>query len=159
MDFSRRKFLGAGVLCQEIPLRPPWAQAESLFQEACTRCGDCVRHCPEGILIQDNASSYPSVDFAKGECTFCGDCVDACPSTALQRHEAEPWPYKAKLNHRCLTEQQVVCLSCAEQCEVSAISWQHQAKKVSKPIINIELCTGCGACVASCPTQAIEVKS
>lgn len=158
MDFSRRRFLGVEVLHQTMPLRPPWAQPETDFQHNCTRCGDCVAQCPEKILIQKTAASYPSVDFSRGECTFCGDCVEVCATTALNMNQTIAWPYQAQVSKRCLTEDNIVCFSCAEQCEVGAIDFA-PSSTVSKPIINTNLCTGCGACVAPCPTQAIEVKA
>jgi len=157
VEQARRQFLMMGLNKKATPLRPPWALDEEAFHHACSRCGDCLEKCPEGILVREGINGYPIVDFKRGECTFCGDCVTACPTTALSRNQASPWTVKAKAGDRCLAIQQVLCTTCAEQCEAGAIRFTARAVVVAQPEINTEICTGCGACVAPCPTQAIEV--
>jgi len=158
MNFARRQFLGMGVVAQHSPLRPPWALVEQRFQEYCIRCTDCITICPETILIQESLGSYPRVDFTKGECTFCGDCVTACPTKALSAPQHIPWSCHAHVTSRCLTEKNIVCLSCAEHCDAEAIQFPPIAQQVAKPKVNHAQCTGCGACVAAWPSQAIEVN-
>jgi len=155
---TRRQFLWMGLNNRVIPIRPPWAIEENAFQNDCTRCGDCISSCPEKILMREGVNGYPFVDFKRGECTFCGDCAKACPSTALDRSKSPAWLIKAHVTDSCLTKQQVLCMSCADQCDVRAIRFTPVAGAVSQPEINIDDCTGCGACVASCPTHSIEVK-
>jgi len=154
---ARRQFLGLGLKDKATPLRPPWALAETSFQDACTQCGDCLVKCPENILVQETVGGYPRVDFTQGECTFCKDCVDVCPTTALNGELQSPWFVKAKINEKCLASQHVVCNTCGEQCEAKAIRFVPALGGVSLPSIDLESCTGCGACVGPCPTQAIEV--
>jgi len=157
-DMARRQFFKGTRKNETFPLRPPWSLAEEQFQEACTRCGDCLASCPEGILHREDPNGYPIVDFKSGECTFCQKCVGACPSSALSLSQAEPWPAKAYVKKQCLTLQGVICSTCAEQCELGAIHFKPSLGKVSEPELNTDVCTGCGACVASCPVQAIEVR-
>jgi len=156
-DLNRRGFLKMRSDTRMHPIRPPWALAENAFQDACTRCGDCIETCPEKILIREGVNGYPRVDFKRGECTFCTDCIEHCPTMALNRSQSFPWMIKAHIDDSCLAAQQVICTSCAEQCEVGAIYFTPRAGAVSQPQINSHACTGCGACVASCPAQAIEV--
>lgn len=153
---SRRQFLKFNSKHKALPVRPPWSIEEHAFQDACTRCGDCLSACPENILIREGVNGYPVVDFKRGECTFCGDCVTACPTTALS--SADAWTLKAVFGETCLPKQQVICTTCAEQCEARAIVFSPVVGAVAQPEINLAACTGCGACVAPCPTQAIEVK-
>ena len=155
---NRRQFLNVAHNNMPRPVRPPWSIDELPFQDACTRCGDCISSCPEMILIREGADGYPTVDFKRGACTFCGECVRACPTTALAGPETTVWAIKAQVGDACLARQQVICTGCAEQCEARAIRFRPRIGAVAEPEINNDACTGCGACVAPCPTQAIEVR-
>ena len=157
-NLNRRQFLSMGRNRKTHPVRPPWAIEEDAFQKACTRCGDCISSCPEKILIREGLNGYPKIDFSKGECTFCSNCVQGCPTTALNRSQSPAWLIKAQVTDSCLAAQQVLCMSCADQCDVRAIRFTPVAGVVSQPEINSADCTGCGACVAACPVQSIEVK-
>ena len=159
LDMQRRQFLKGTWKDKAVsPLRPPWAIQENLFQEACTQCGDCLGSCPEGILKRESPQGYPMVDFTLGECTFCQKCVDICPTSALDKMLAQPWSVKANINEQCLAMQSVICTTCAEQCEAGAIHFKPKLGQVAVPELNTNACTACGACVAPCPTQAIEVR-
>lgn len=154
---SRRNFLRGKVSTHAAQLRPPWAGAESEFTALCTRCGDCARTCPTRIIKQGDAG-YPTVDFALGECTFCGNCAAACQPQALRRNEETPaWRIRAKIGETCLANRQVECRICGEQCGENAIRFSPQLGGVSLPQLDGDRCTGCGACVASCPVRAITV--
>lgn len=155
---SRRNFLRGRVSTHAPQLRPPWAQAEAAFTAACTRCGDCARACPTRIIKQGDGG-YPTVDFSLGECTFCGECVTACQPAALSRPEptATAWAIRATISEGCLAKRQVECRICGEQCAESAIRFRPQIGGIAQPELDPGKCTGCGACVAPCPTQAISI--
>jgi len=157
VDYRRRDFLRGKIKPQAVPLRPPWSIGELDFLEACTRCGECLEHCPEKVLFPDSDRGYPHINFTVGECSFCGRCVDICPTGALTRMLAPPWTAKARVTAGCLAARQVVCLTCGELCETEAIRFDTQAGNVARPVIDSGRCTGCGACVAPCPTKSIEV--
>jgi len=157
-DMKRRHFFKGTRENETFPLRPPWALDELLFQDACTRCGDCLGSCPENILQREGPNGYPVVDFKLGECTFCRACVDICPTPALNKTQTLAWSAKANIESQCLAQQGVICTTCAEQCEVGAIRFKPRLGKVSEPELNLDACTACGACIAPCPTQAIEVR-
>jgi ferredoxin-type protein NapF len=154
MQFLRGDFTGK----QQI-LRPPWSVDEALFVELCTTCGDCIRVCPTGILTKGRGA-YPVVDFTNGECEFCEKCVAACKPLAL-RYNNEPgeqsWQVKALISNKCLAQQGIVCRSCAEQCEPRAIVFTLSAGSAPQPLITIDKCTGCGACLSSCPVNALSI--
>lgn len=158
-DLKRRNFLRGRVSGSESPLRPPWALADVEFLDACTRCGDCRDVCEEGIIVT-GSGGYPEISFASGECTFCGNCVSACEAGALlqdENRQTEPWIYKAHIQANCLALNSVVCRTCADACDVSAIRFAPQSGGVSPPAISLASCTGCGACVSVCPVSAVQV--
>ncbi len=91
---SRRQFLWGDFKSRQAPQRPPWALAEALFINACSRCGDCVPVCPTRIIVI--VRGFPEVDFKRGECTFCGACAAACKDKALLDSETQIWPWAIK---------------------------------------------------------------
>lgn len=140
-----------------MPVRPPWALAEDDFVARCTRCGDCLGACPTGI-IEKGRGGFPLVSFAAGECTFCGKCVEVCKPAALVRAEGKaPWSIRARIGEACLALQGVVCRSCGDRCEPRAIRFRLAPRGVARPELDSGACTGCGACVAVCPADAIAM--
>lgn len=138
-------------------MRPPWALAEEAFIDRCTRCGDCLKACPTGILAAGDGG-YPSVDFKHGECTFCGDCAQACqPKAILRNEEAPTWPYRAHIAPSCLAERRIECRVCGDYCADNAIRFSPQLGACPIPEIDANRCTGCGACSAPCPANAIAI--
>ncbi len=155
MNLSRRNLLFGRRPQAPSPPLPPWASP--LFFDLCTHCGDCATACPSQI-IKVGDDGFPKVDFSYGECTFCGDCVSACQRNALDQNLAEPWQIYAQIDGSCLAERGVDCRICGEACDEQAIRFQLAIGKVAQPIVNPEQCTGCGACVAPCPSQSIRLE-
>ncbi len=146
---------------KQLPIRPPWSITEAKFLSACiSECRSCEQACPENIIMLGRGR-YPYVDFTKGECTFCERCVDACKYSALEKSvNRQPWHVKAMINmDSCITSQQVVCRSCEESCEVTAITFTPKLGGVASPALHTEDCTGCGACISVCPSQAITTQN
>ncbi|MCL6416073.1 ferredoxin-type protein NapF [Aestuariirhabdus sp. Z084] len=158
VDQSKRSLLRGKRSAVSFPVRPPWSQTEPQFIDLCSRCGDCLPNCETGILVKGDGG-FPTVDFSRGECTFCQHCVSACKTGALSASITPPWQLKAQINPLCLTHQQVVCRSCADQCETRAIRFTPVSGEVAKPLITADLCTGCGACFDVCPTRAIQLTN
>ncbi len=165
-NFLRGRFSMPPQVPSVPPLRPPWARAEAEFLRLCTRCGDCVRACPTGIIVgaADASDASPKVDFSRGECTFCGDCRRVCPSGALQpaadaggNGAPLPWTLRADIGVSCLGHQRVECRVCEDQCGVAAIRIRPRIGGAGIPEVDFERCNGCGACVAPCPVGAIAV--
>jgi ferredoxin-type protein NapH len=76
-----------GHLC---PLGAFWALAGRVarvrvgFDDAsCTRCGDCLKACPEPRVLNFNEAARNG--FVKpGECTNCAACIAVCPESSLR---------------------------------------------------------------------------
>jgi ferredoxin-type protein NapF len=132
------------------------------FLEKCTRCAECIQVCPTGLLMAGQGG-FPEANFKPGQavdgCTFCGECLKVCQQAALQQHpEQAPWAYRITIGDSCLTRQGVVCRTCGESCELGAIRFKPQLGGVSLPQLLLEACSGCAACLADCPTQAIHMN-
>ncbi|MFT4836937.1 MAG: ferredoxin-type protein NapF [Psychromonas sp.] len=133
----------------------PWIQNVDLFLKNCTQCDQCISACPEKIIVKGDGG-YPNIDFTVGECSFCGQCADICQEQIFISIKQSPWLKKAQIDESCLAYKNVYCRSCSESCEAQALTFQIGLSAV--PEINLDLCTGCGACVAPCPTASVLIK-
>lgn len=60
--------------------------------DRCTKCGDCLRVCPEAHVINFKQAAAKGF-IASGECTNCGRCAAVCPENAIRfamRFQAKP---------------------------------------------------------------------
>jgi ferredoxin-type protein NapF len=100
------------------------------------------------------------MNFQKGECDFCHACADACGTGALgwrDDPQQSVWSLAASIQMECITYQGVVCRSCGEHCDAAAIRFEPVVGRGLMPKIELERCTGCGACVSVCPVKAIRM--
>lgn len=174
---SRRVLLAvaAGAGCAAVarssyqdkarPLRPPGALEELTFRGVCTRCGNCVRACPSGIVAQDLGPNgwasllTPVLHFRKDYCREdCVKCTEVCPSGALTRVSRE-----GKTSMRlglprvdmsvCRLGEDRECSVCRSRCPYNVIRYVFSETDYTlTPHLDREKCTGCGACEAACPT-------
>ena len=156
VETSRRAFL-RGSFTETRPdqpraPRPYGAVSEAAFAEACTRCGDCARACPEQLIRRDSAG-LPVLVFADTACTFCGACTEACETGALVA--GTPWAWRADVDASCLSASGVQCRACEDFCDAQAIRFRLQTAGRALPQIDTEASTGSGACLAPCPTGAL----
>ena len=156
-QMGRRYFLGMSRYTEEKPC-PPYSIGKVEFSDVCTGCGDCVSACTEKILRISERSRLAVVDFQAGSCSFCEACVDACREGALVKTEEAPWAMKAIISSSCLSYQKITCRACADFCEVRAIRFHPGLGGQQIPDLDNEACTGCGACLASCPNGSIEMR-
>jgi ferredoxin-type protein NapF len=155
VSLSRRNLLRGRAGAAGLPLRPPGAISETLFTDKCTSCGDCIAVCPQHIVFE-GSGGYPEVDFRQGECTFCNRCIDVCPEDVLLPTIQPPWRLELRISASCLAQRQVVCQTCGDACEVEAVHFRPQLGSVAVPRIDQDVCTGCGACIAACPENALK---
>jgi len=143
-------------------LRLPWAWPNA-FADGCTGCGDCVTACPEGIVALDG-TRHAFVDFQRGGglCSFCGACADICSEPIFLAPELRavtpPWTLHIAIGDGCLTREGVMCQTCKDACADGVIRFAYTAGRVAQPVVDLDRCTGCGACVAPCPASAIVIS-
>lgn len=156
---SRARLLRGNVKVAPPPLRPPWAlRGAKAFDTACDGCGKCAPAC-EIDLIALGADGKPFVSFADMGCNFCGACADACPTGALRRDdESAPWDHVARIGASCLSYGGVECRMCGDHCPAGAIAFQPLGRGRWLPSVREADCSGCGACVAPCPSRAITMN-
>ena len=153
---------------------PPGALKKGLFSLKCSRCGNCVRKCPTGILLFPNIDTKtpslplvpqtPIVDFTKGKGYCASDCVQCgqvCPTGAIRKintHEKSKYPIarlQIDLQH-CMLYYDQECSICRRECPYEAIDivWSEE-EYLSLPVVDSVRCVGCGRCVLSCPGEPI----
>lgn len=150
---SRRALLRGYRQPLAIEFQPPWTGDD--FTDVCTRCGDCVAACPEQVLAPGDGG-FPQVVFRGEGCTFCGECVDSCGEPVFDLGR-EPFQWRAEISNRCLALNDIHCQSCQDACEPGAIRFRPRLGKPPEPVVSSDICTGCFACAAVCPQDAISL--
>jgi len=134
---------------------PPYYDKKEDFLK-CSECEtkDCLIACDEKIIQIQNG--IPTLNFSNSGCTFCDECANACQLGVLKAEFK-----KEKINaemiinpKKCIAWNQTICFSCQDICGESAIIY----KGMFNPVIDLDMCTGCGFCISVCPTDAIETK-
>jgi len=182
-NISRMQLLRGDIKGKKNPFRPPWAIPENYFVDFCTRCDKCIDACFDELIVKGRGG-FPQMDFKRGGCDFCEDCLNVCETSALKkipvtnnnntnnsssdsdnkelsREESflPPWHIKAYIDlTNCLSMNATICRSCGESCDDEAIKFNLKLGGIAEPVMNIDNCTGCGACFSVCPVQVIELK-
>lgn len=133
---------------------PPYVSAGATFHE-CKSCDAmCVNVCEEKI-IATNQDGVPYLDFSANGCSDCHKCLEACTPNVLN----DPQRFIQAKAHisamSCMSHHDTICFSCKEPCLENAIVFEG----MFRPIIIPDKCTGCGYCVALCPSAAITMSA
>ncbi len=149
-------------------IRPPGCGNENDFLKLCIKCGKCIQACPH-IALQPviHANEFdqgtPCLRTGSSFCRFCKDfpCIAACPTGALSpKGNLHKIGRAEALSQRCLRSNGIECEACRAICSrtFNAISF---AESNQPPVIDGDLCSGCGACLTVCPVtpdRAIILK-
>lgn len=156
-----------GVPKRPAEVLPPGAVDRELFNRLCVGCDACVAACPEKCIVPSmslKTFGQPKMDFRRGHCRLAcpQKCAAACPAGALriqdyvERRDLHMGHAIWKKDLCLRSTEQVPCTACSRKCPVKAI-------KIVEgfPVIDKEICIGCGACEHVCPARpmpAIFVK-
>ncbi|WP_244494345.1 MULTISPECIES: ferredoxin-type protein NapF [unclassified Ensifer] len=150
---TTRRGLFLGRQAERRRVLPPGVTLESLT--ACTGCGQCVEKCPTQIIVL--LDERPSLDFSGGECTFCGGCARACPEQVFAAEAVTRLAHVVAIGDGCLARNNVACQSCRDACPQQAIRFRPRTGGPFLPEVDVDSCTGCGACIGVCPVGAIGI--
>ncbi|HNV86948.1 MAG TPA: 4Fe-4S binding protein [Candidatus Omnitrophota bacterium] len=172
----RRRFRGgAGVSAGTGGLiRPPGALPEEAFVDRCVRCGNCMKVCItnglQPVMLESGAGGIwtpqlvPEIGYCEYQCTLCGN---VCPTGAIPKLAPE---VKCRTSlgvavvehHACIAwANHEECIVCEEHCPVptKAIKLQEEiydGRKILKPVVDKDLCIGCGLCQHVCPVRPVR---
>ncbi len=171
------------VKATSLILRPPGALDEKDFLATCIKCGMCVEECPfDTLKLAKPGDNKPlgTPFFIPREipCYMCTDipCVPVCPTGALdiksvQNKEAKLDISKAKMgvavvdDNSCIAFWGIQCDACYRACPLlgEAITIEYSKNERTgkhaflKPIVHIDVCTGCGLCEKACVTEKAAI--
>lgn len=149
-------------------LRPPGTENEESFLDSCIRCRACANVCEAGCIqffsLQDSTelAGTPYLDPRYRACNLCMNCTDVCPTGALDHIIRDLEVIKKEVNmgkaivmeSNCLAFNGRICGVCHDACPVDAIALVEK----SRPIVNEDLCIGCGRCEERCPQYPTAIK-
>ncbi len=157
-------------ITKRVPLlRPPGAISEQKFLQACSRCDECIHACPKDAILRAPKKmgflvfNTPYIDPMRNPCVMCVDlpCIAACPDDALlpvQELTDVNMGYAILDKKKCQAYGDTFCQQCVIDCPVPGAIYQVE----DKPIVDKNICTGCGVCMRSCSTVniplAIKIK-
>ncbi|MBO4469185.1 MAG: 4Fe-4S dicluster domain-containing protein [Bacteroidales bacterium] len=150
---------------RETPLVPPGAESVKRFYDRCTGCQLCVSNCPNGVLKTSTDLGHllqPRMSYADGYCRpECNVCGTVCPAGAIEplakfEKLAVSWGVAHVYHKDCLQRQGTDCLNCVRHCPVGAIRVVTNRAGRQMPVVDEELCIGCGACENLCPVRPIS---
>ncbi|HEX3020569.1 MAG TPA: 4Fe-4S binding protein [Chitinispirillaceae bacterium] len=150
-------------------IRPPGSTPEPDFLSRCIACGECMKVCPNhalgpcGFLDGIGRIGTPKLIAQKGFCKDnCIACSNVCPTGALFPVSAEDKPF-VKVGtaivdtSKCLSWRGIRrCMVCESVCPYNAITLEEvglESEPKSGPMVNMDLCMGCGKCEKYCPVS------
>jgi len=154
-------------------IRPPGSVEEREFLRRCVKCGECMKVCiTNGLQPTFMQAGFegiwspllvPRIGYCEYNCTLCGQ---VCPTDAIEHLDVET-KQKRKIGlafintNRCLPYAfKRSCIVCEEHCPTSPKAIVFEPKTISTdngdvelkmPIVDPELCIGCGICEYVCP--------
>jgi len=154
---------------QLLPVFPLGAMNVERFKSKCTGCMLCAQRCPSKIIIPsigsiDGSPILPVLNFKDNYCLEnCVVCSQVCPTGALQevrveeKNNTKMASLKLDLTACQIVAEGLECAICAEICPLHAIEMQRiPDQKYPVPVVNQNLCNGCGKCLFRCPVKKRE---
>ena len=124
-----------------------------------------MSNCPNGVLKTSTDLEHllqPTMSYADGYCRpECNTCSTVCPAGAIEplakfEKLTLSWGVAHVYHRDCLQRQGIDCGNCVRHCPVGAIRMVTNRAGRQVPVVNEELCIGCGACENLCPVRPIS---
>lgn len=152
---------------RKIPLVPPGARSAKNMTQHCTACQLCVSVCPNNILRSSNRLAtlmQPEMSYERGYCRpECVECSQVCPAGAIKPittadKSAISIGLAVWIKENCIVNRDdVQCNNCERHCPTGAITLVDRdpgyIDSLKIPVVDKELCIGCGACENLCPAR------
>ncbi|NOQ31941.1 MAG: ferredoxin-type protein NapG [Helicobacteraceae bacterium] len=170
------------VTASKLMLRPPGALPEADFLKTCIKCGLCVEACPFDTLLlakpgEDKPLGTPYFTPRTVPCYMCTDipCVPICPTGALNEESVTTDGVLdinsadmglAIIDHEsCIAFWGIQCDACYRACPLlgEAITIEYAKNERTgkhafmKPVVQGDVCTGCGLCERACVTEKASI--
>jgi len=149
------------------PVLPPGAGDKETFSALCSRCYACVNVCPTRILTVDFPRDAdmgrwfePEMDAYNGTCQeSCNNCTQVCPTAAIKKLSFED-KHRTQIGVAQVFKEKCIawcekdyCVVCIEFCPYKAIEDTTSESGYPRPVVNPEICRGCGICQNACPVS------
>jgi ferredoxin len=152
---------------RKTPIIPPGAQSSRNMNVRCTACQLCISACRNRVLRPSGKLStlmQPEMTYESGYCRpECTECSQICPNGAIQPVTV---PQKTGIaigqavwiKENCIVNtDDVQCNACQRNCPTGAIMQVARdpglGKSLKIPVVDKEICIGCGACEYTCPAR------
>ncbi len=170
------------VVASQLTLRPPGALEEEDFLKTCIKCGMCVEACPFDTLQlakpgDNKPLGTPFFTPRDIPCYMCPDipCVPVCPTDALDITKVSTENRldinKAEMGtavvdtKNCIAFWGIQCDACYRACPLmdEAIKLEYEKNSRTgkhaflKPVVDSDVCTGCGLCEHACVTEKAAI--
>jgi len=152
---------------RKTPILPPGAISARNMKDHCTACQLCVSACPNNILNPSGkllTFMQPEISYERGYCRpECTECSRVCPAGAIKPitkadKSAISIGMAVWIKDNCIVNtDNVQCNNCERHCPTGAITLIDRDPEYSDslkiPVVDKELCIGCGACENLCPAR------
>ncbi len=150
---------------RQTAVLPPGSDNARHMKIHCTGCQLCVSACPNNILRPSNKFStfmQPEMSFERGYCRpECTRCSEVCPTGAIRRitpvEKSSIQVGRAVwIKENCVVNRdEEPCTACERHCPTGAITLisRNNDDKLKIPVVDTEICIGCGACENLCPSR------
>jgi len=130
----------------------------------------CITNGLQPVTLESGARGVwtpqlvPEIGYCEYHCTLCGN---VCPTGAIPKLQPEikqrtPLGIAVVDRHECIAwDRHEECIVCEEHCPVptKAIKLEEEiynGKKILKPVVDKDLCIGCGLCQHVCPVRPVR---
>jgi ferredoxin len=152
---------------RKTPIVPPGAVGLRNMNKRCTACQLCVSACPNSVLRPSGKLAtlmQPEMSYERGYCRpECTECSQVCPAGAIKPvtvadKSAISIGVAVWIKENCIVNRdEIQCDNCERHCPTGAVSLVDRdpgySDSLKIPVIDKELCIGCGACENLCPAR------